>query len=392
MVGSVMAADLLGSRGWSVTVADASREALDRCLERCRRAGGGGKARLPKTVLADLSQAVEVTALAAKHDVVLGALSSHLAFNALRAVIEASKPYADIAFMAEDPTELSALAKRRGVTAIVDCGVAPGMSNLLAGAAARMLTPCNRIDIMVGGLPLERRAPFQYKAGFSPADVIEEYTRPARLVEHGRIVVKEALSEAELVDLPGVGTVEAFNTDGLRSLATTLKVPHMRERTLRWPGHIELMKAFRAAGCFQKEPIDVRGADGGMVRVSPLAVTSKLLFPLWMYDEDEPDLTVMRVIGEGRMAKASHGIRKGQPVRIIWDLLDVRDPQTGFTSMSRTTAFPCTITARLLASGGLRRPGVLPPELLAGERGYLEAMFGEHARRGVEYTSRIELL
>ncbi len=394
MVGSVMAADLLTTRGWKVTVADARRESLEQCVERCRRGAGKEKSRAPIALLEDLSAPHTITALAAKHDVVLGALSSHLAFDALRAVIEAKKPYADIAFMPEDATELSTFAKRRGVTAIVDMGVAPGMSNLLAGSVAASLSPCERIDIMVGGLPVQRLAPFQYKAGFSPADVIEEYTRPARQVEHGRVVVKEALSECELVDLPGVGTVEAFNTDGLRSLAATLGgvrrgsgtgIPNIRERTLRWPGHVELMLAFRAAGYFSKEPIAVSAADGTITHIAPLAMTAALLFPKWTFGEDEPDLTVMRVIGEGRLARKER-------VRLIWDLFDVRDATTGFTSMSRTTAFPCAIVARLLASGALKRPGVIPPELLATEPGVLDTLLREHARRGIAYSLRVEEL
>lgn len=378
MVGSVMAADLLASRGWKVTLVDASADALERAVARCRR----GVKRAPATLVADCSSPAEITRLARLHDVVLGSLPSQLGFAALRAVIEAGRPYADISFMADDALELDAMARRRGVTAVVDCGVAPGMSNLLAGLATTLLQPCEHIDIMVGGLPVERRMPFQYKAAFSPADVIEEYTRPARLVEHGRIVEREALSEPELVDLPHVGTVEAFNTDGLRTLVRTLRVPSMRERTLRWPGHIDLMRGFRAAGFFSTEPIAVRGA-----RIVPREVTAALLFPKWSYDDHEADLTVMRVVADGSLGRKSSGER----VRLVWDLYDVRDAATGFTSMARTTAFPCTIVARRLAAGTLRRPGVIPPELLATERGLVDGVMKELARRGVRYTATIEI-
>jgi saccharopine dehydrogenase-like NADP-dependent oxidoreductase len=258
------------------------------------------------------------------------------------------------------------------------------MSNLLAGVAAATLDPCERLDIMVGGLPVERRLPFQYKATDAPADVIEEYTRPSRLVEHGRVVVREALSEPELVDLPHVGTVEAFNTDGLRSLVRTLRVPSMRERTLRWPGHVDLMRGFRAAGFFSTEPVRV-----GASMIVPREVTAALLFPKWSYDDDETDLTVMRVVGEGRVRGAG---RDRPRCRLTWDLFDLRDAVTGFTSMARTTAFPCTIVARLLASGRLRRPGVVPPELLAETPGIADAMLRGLARRGVRYASAVERL
>jgi saccharopine dehydrogenase-like NADP-dependent oxidoreductase len=208
MVGSVMAADLAADPAFKVTVADIRPAALDLASART-----GGKA---STLLLDLADPAAITRAVAPFDIVLGALSSHLGLGALRAVIAARKPYCDISFMAEDAIDLHAEAHAAGVTAIVDCGVAPGMSNLLAGYAARLLDPCDSLEIYVGGLPVERRWPYEYKAGFSPADVLEEYTRPSRIVEHGRVVVRPALSEPELMDLPGVGTLEAFNTERAR--------------------------------------------------------------------------------------------------------------------------------------------------------------------------------
>lgn len=397
-----MACDLLASRGWKVTLADRSPDALAVAVDRCRRVVG----RAPSVVEADLSSAATVTSLAKQHDVVLGALASRLGFAALRAVIEAKRPYADISFMAEDALDLSSFAKRRGVTAVVDCGVAPGMSNLLSGVAARLLAPCERLDIMVGGLPVERVLPFQYKAAFAPSDVIEEYTRPARIVEAGRLVVREALGGIEPLELPGVGTVEAFDTDGLRSLARTLAIPFMRERTLRWPGHAALMKAFRDAGLFDERPISVgRGAEA--VQVAPRDLTAALLFPQWQYAPGERDLTVMRVVAEGvlpersRTSKGSTASSRrratgsaalaGRRVRLRWDLLDYLDPATGFTSMARTTAFPCTIVARLLASGSLRRPGVVPPELLAEDPRIVSVVLAQLRTRGVRFDASVEV-
>lgn len=226
LVGAVIAADLAADPRLRVTVADRRREALERAQ---RRAPGVA------TVEADLVDPAAIRRLAAEHDVVVGALASAIGFAALRTVIESGRPCCDICFMPEDALELDELARDRGVTAVVDCGVAPGMSNLLAGHAARVLDRCERIDIFVGGLPVARTEPFQYKAGFSPHDVIEEYTRPARLVEHGRVVTRPALTEPEPVEFDGIGTLEAFNTDGLRSLIHTLDVPDMREKTLRYP-------------------------------------------------------------------------------------------------------------------------------------------------------------
>ncbi|MFG0252662.1 MAG: saccharopine dehydrogenase C-terminal domain-containing protein [Phycisphaerales bacterium JB038] len=369
MVGSVIAADLSADADHQVTVADVNAEALERL--RARHA--------LETIQADLSQPGSIDALATDFDVIIGALPSRFGYRALAEVIAAAKPYVDISFMPEDFLELSALAQERGVTAVVDCGVAPGMSNLLVGYGYRQLDCCDNIEIYVGGLPLTRSWPYEYKAGFAPSDVIEEYTRPARLVEHGEIVIREALSEPELMDFAEVGTLEAFNTDGLRSLADTLKAPFMKEKTLRYPGHIELMRVLRETGLFREDEIEVGG-----VQVKPLDVISTLMFPKWTFEEGEADLTVMRIIVEGEQAGARQRYR--------WDLFDCYDPQTNWRSMSRTTGFPAAIMARMLAAGRIEQSGVLPPELLADDESLVRDMLAELARRGVSYEERTETL
>ncbi|MBX3407083.1 MAG: saccharopine dehydrogenase NADP-binding domain-containing protein [Phycisphaeraceae bacterium] len=375
MVGSVMALDLGRVKGeFEITIADSRADAIQRVVDRCREAGIAVRGEI-----ADLSDAATIRRLIAPYNVVLGALASRIAFDALRTVIESGKPYADISFMGEDALELDTLARERGVTAVVDMGVAPGMSHLLAGRAAAALSVCERIEIYVGGLPVERRWPYQYRAAFSPSDVVEEYTRPTRLVEHGKVVVRPALSEPELMEFDGVGTLEAFNTDGLRSLAATHlgRVPMMKEKTLRYPGHIELMRVLRETGLFNEEPVEIATAEGGLARIRPRDLMARLLFPMWTYGPGEEDLTVMRVIGEG--------MKNGKRVRMQWDLFDRFDRETRCTSMARTTAFPCTIIARMLARGELSKPGVIVPEMLGANAKIVEHVLAEHAARGVEY-------
>lgn len=371
MVGSVIAADLADDDQFEVTIADVRAEAL-------RVAQARAKGRI-KTVQADLAEPNTIAKTVADFDIVLGALASSIGFQTLRAVIEAGKNFCDICFMGEDALELDELAKQRGVIAVVDCGVAPGMSNLLAGYGVTLLDRCEKIEIYVGGLPRDPRPPFFYKAAFSPHDVIEEYTRPARLVEAGKIVIREALSEVESIDLPGVGNLEAFNTDGLRSLIHTMDVPAMTEKTLRNPGHVQIMRALRDAGLFGRETITI-----GDTTVRPLDVTSALLFPKWMYAESEEDLTVMRIVVEG--------CKNGIACRHIWDLLDYYDRQTNTTSMSRTTAFPCAIVARMIASGQIDQTGVIPPERLARQPDFVTSVLGELARRDVKFQQTIEKL
>jgi len=368
MVGRVIAADLAEDPAFAVTIADMNEDNL------AHAATHAGKRAARKVAIArvDLSDADAIKRLVEPFDIVLGALASHIGLNALRAVIEAGKDYCDISFMAENALQLDNLAKEHSVTAVVDCGVAPGMSNLLAAQGVRLLDTCNTIDIVVGGLPVQRTWPFEYKAGFSPADVIEEYVRPARYVVDHKLVTREALSEPELIDFAGIGTLEAFNTDGLRTLAETLNVPNMKEKTLRYPGHIELMRVLRETGLFSHDPIDAGG-----VNVRPIDVISALMFPKWTYEEDEADLTVMRV--------AVDGTKNGEPAHHQWDLLDYYDPATKRTSMARTTAFPCAIIARKLALGEINQPGVNPPEKLAHIDGLVEHVLAEHKRRGVLY-------
>jgi saccharopine dehydrogenase-like NADP-dependent oxidoreductase len=361
MVGSAMVMDLSKQEGFEVTAADSSSEALAQLADRFGA----------RTVRADLEDPEVVKEVVEGHDIALGALPSALGLQTMRAVIEAGKNYVDISRMAEDPRELAPLARDMGVIAVVDCGTAPGVSNMMAGYAASQLDPCKRIVIYAGGLPVERRWPYDFKAAFTPFDIIEEYVRPARMVEHGEIMVRPALSELELIDFPAVGTLEAFNTDGLRSLLKSLSVPFMREKTLRYPGHAQLMRAFRETGMFAKEKIEIAG-----VLVRPLDVTAALLFPKWTYDEGEPDLIVLRVFAKG--------MRDGKPVTYTWHVHDVYDAATETRSMSRTTAFPATIMARIIAEGRFPLgPGVFAPEDPAPEPGFLDEMLDELEKRGV---------
>ena len=376
MVGSVSAADLARTRGWRIRAFDASREALDRCIDRCERHGARPSA--IETGEADLADTDVVAELVEPADIVIGAMPGRFGLATLETVIKAGRDYCDISFMPENPLDLHDFARRKGVTAVYDMGVAPGMCHLLSGLACRTLDDVERIEILVAGLPRYRHWPFEYKAGFSPSDVIEEYIRPSRVVENGRVVVKEALSEPELVDFEGLGTLEAFNTDGLRSLVDTLDVPNMVEKTMRYPGHIELMRVFRETGFFSEEEIELK--DGTKVR--PLDVTESLLFPKWTFEDMEPDVTVMRVTAEGVHGRV--------PTRMTWNLVDHLDPETGFTSMSRTTAFPAAVMARMIADGSFRRRGLFAPEQLAGHKGLVERMFKELKARGVRYDATVE--
>ena len=359
-VGGAMAKDL--ATDFQVTVADRSEAAL----ARMQQAGLG-------TRLADLSHPEGVKAAVADADLVVGAVPGFMGFATAKAVLAAGKPMVDISFFDEDCFELDALAKAQNLTAIVDCGIAPGCGNLILGDLSRQWDCITSFECLVGGLPAIRTWPYEYKAGFSPIDVVEEYTRPARYVKDGRIVTFPALSEPELLNFDGLGTLESFNTDGLRSIIQTFpQVPNMKEKTLRYPGHIEKMRMLRESGFFGKEKIRVAG-----VEISPLDLTTHLLFPLWFMQEGEEDFTVMRVTVEGE--------KGGQRMRKELSLLDRYDRSTKTTSMARTTGYTCTATVRLVAKGGYSRTGISPPEFVGQEPGAWDFIREDLAKRGVVF-------
>ncbi|MEE2902210.1 MAG: saccharopine dehydrogenase C-terminal domain-containing protein [Myxococcota bacterium] len=368
LVGRPMALDLAKDQEFEISVADIDKAALERVKK------------MDNTITAlheDLSNPERVSAIARDFDIVLSAVPGFLGFQTLRALIESKVNIVDIAFCPENAMDLDVLAKEHGVTAIVDCGVAPGMNNVLTGYAHHQLDTTELALTYVGGLPVERKWPYEYKAVFSPIDVIEEYTRPARYVENGALVTRPALTDSEYLDFPGVGTLEAFNSDGLRSMADTIDCPNMKEKTLRYIGHIDKMKVLRDGGFFDTEPVEIKGQ-----RIRPIDLTCKLLFRSWKLEEGEADLTVMKVIIEG--------IRDGERKRFTYDLLDHYDSETKTHSMARTTGYTATAAVRLLANKLYNEPGVCPPEFLGKHEECVRFMLDELAKRNVIYRANIE--
>ena len=365
MVGSAMVRDL--AKRHDVLSTDFSATALGAL---------NGVANVRTQVL-DCQDRTAVQQAAKGVDAVVCAVPGHLGFATLRALIEVGQKVADISFFPEDALQLDALAKQTGAIVVTDIGVAPGVDNLMLGHHDRTMQ-VQRFECLVGGLPLVRSLPFQYKAPFSPVDVIEEYLRPARLYEHGRVVVKPALSDPSYVDFAGIGTLEAFNTDGLRSLLQTMPhVPDMIERTLRYPGHRDLMLALRDSGFLADEPIEVAG-----MQVSPRAFTSKILFDSWRLLLGEPELTVMRV--------TITGMEGGKARQHIYHLEDRGEPSTQTSSMARTTGYTCTGMLECLLDGSWHQAGVTPPELVAKQQELWPKIRAHLEARGVTMTQHTE--
>jgi saccharopine dehydrogenase-like NADP-dependent oxidoreductase len=360
LVGGAIAKDLARDQTWSVRAVDRSASALDSLLNH----------EYIDVTRADLADETALRSVIDDADLVISAVPGDIGFETLRRVIDAGKDVVDISFFAEDPFDFDQAAKQRDITAVVDCGVAPGLSNVIAGHVNDEMDSVDSFLCLVGGLPVVRSWPYEYKAVFSPLDVMAEFTRPARFIEHGKLVVRPALSDVELIDFDGVGTLEAFNTDGLRSLMRTMDIPFMKEKTMRYPGHANLARVFRDSGFFGTELLDV-----GDQQVRPIDVTSRLLIEQWRLAENEADLTVMQIIIEG-----SHN---GKRERRDFYLLDRYDEATGTTSMARTTGYTCAIVARQVLTGMFTRKGICPPEYVGAIPTCYEHLLAELEQRNI---------
>lgn len=304
-----------------------------------------------ETQFLDVTQEQNLSEAINDCDLVISAVPGFLGFQTMKTVINNQKNLVDISFLPEDVLELDQLAKDNDVTAIMDCGVAPGMPNIIAGYHNEKMT-IDSFEYMVGGLPKVRSFPFEYKAPFSPCDVMEEYTRPARYVENGNIVTKPAMSDIEFIEFEKVGTLEAFNSDGLRSLIYTLNnIPNMKEKTLRFPGHIQMIQALKAAGFLSQKPIKVKGKE-----MIPFDFTSEILYNAWKLNPDDEEFTLMKVI--------LRGIENEKPKTIMYDLYDEYDRNEKISSMARTTGFTASAAADMILNGVFSKKGMFPPELV----------------------------
>lgn len=369
MVGSAMAIDLAEKH--EVTLTDIKQEALEKARLKC------GDMTIHQL---DASNKKELQNTIKKYDLVINAVPGFMGYETLKSIIEAGMNVIDIAFFPENSLELDALAKKHGVTAIVDCGVAPGMDNVILGYYNEIMKLFD-FECLVGGLPKIKKWPFCYKAPFSPVDVIEEYLRPARYVENGKEVVREPLTDCEDVEFEKVGTLEAFNTDGLRSIIYTMPhIPNMKEKTLRYPGHVEYVKVLKESGFFDTEPMEVNGA-----KITPLDVTRKILFKDWKLGETEEELTVLRVTLRGENAN-------GDTEEIIYSMYDEYNTETETSSMARTTGYTATAAANLFLEGLFEEKGVFPPELVGKHKVCFDYFLTYLIERNIHYQKSTRII
>ena len=369
MVGSTMAIDL--SKNHRVTLTDISEQRLQHLSNK--------NSNITYQVL-DVCDGALLQETVKPFDLVVCAVPGFLGYQTMKLIIEAGKHVVDISFFPEDALQLDALAKANNVTAIVDCGVAPGMGNFILGRYNQRLQITD-FECLVGGLPKIKKWPFAYKAPFSPVDVIEEYTRPARYVENGQLITRDALSDAELVEFDEVGTLESFNSDGLRSIIFTMPhIRNMKEKTLRYPGHIEYIKVLKSSGFFDTKPLMVNGKS-----IAPLDFTSAVLFNEWKLGETEPELTIMRISITGKNDN-------GATEKIVYDLFDEYDPITQTSSMARTTGYTATAAANMFLNGMFNTRGIFPPELIGHDENCFQFILQYLAERNVHYKKSTSIL
>lgn len=363
--GSACAYDLLAHTDHDVVLADLSVDTLPQFLQPYL----GSRltaARVDATDRAGMREVLQgVSATMSALPYYLNAPLSELA-------LEAGSHFCDLGGNTEIVLEQKRLHDRAaaaGLSVVPDCGLAPGMVNILAEHGIRQLDEVRAATIKVGGLPQNPQPPLNYQVVYSLEGVLDYYTTLSWVVRDGKRHQVTALSEVEELEFPGAGRLEAFHTaGGLSTMAQRYegKIPTMEYKTLRYPGHAKTMEMLRELGLFGTEPVDVKGT-----KVVPRDVFISVVGPTLRKDyEESPDLVALRVEVQGKDG--------GDEVMLRFDLLDRYDEETGITAMMRTTGFSLAITGVMQAEGRVA-PGVWTPDEAMPAREYIAAL----AERGV---------
>lgn len=340
--GNACAFDLLETTNVAVTLADRGPSRVPPYLQ-----PHVGKRLTLASV--DARDATSLGSIMAGHAAVLSALPYYFNADAARLAIEAGAHFADLGGNTEivrRQESFDAQARLRGVSVIPDNGVAPGMVNILAVEAMRQLDSVNSLRLYVGGLPQKPLPPLNYNIVYSLEGVIDYYTTPSWILRGGKAAQVEALSELEDVPFTGLGNLEAFHTAGGASTMPweyAGKVRSMEYKTLRYPGHAEIIQAIRQLGLFDLKPVDVKGQ-----KVAPRDVFVAVADP--RLRGSEPDLIALRVVAEGK--------KKGKKRKAGFELLDRADQRRGISAMMRTTGYSLSITGQLQLAGKTGGPGV----------------------------------
>jgi lysine 6-dehydrogenase len=366
--GCACAYDLLQSEGVSrVTLADLRPDHLPPFL--ADRGDWGGRL---ATVRLDVTDPVAVGETLRGQTSVMSALPYYYNGPMARAAVEAGCHFSDLGGNTEIVFEQKKLhdhALARGVSVIPDCGLAPGMVNILAAEGIRRLDQAETVKVYVGGLPQHPEPPLNYQIVYSLEGALDYYTTPSWVLRGGKPVQVDALSELEAVDFPEpVGTLEAFHTGGGIStlpFAYQDKVDVMEYKTLRYPGHVAIMRPIRELGLLDNTPVEVKGKS-----VVPRDVFIATVHPK-LHKPQGRDLVALQVMVSGRAA--------GKAAQVAFRLIDRYDAAHGISAMMRTTGYSLSITGQMQADGRVAAKGVHTPDEAIPFRAYVD----ELARRGV---------
>jgi len=372
-IGSVISKDLANN------IPSAKIAIADKDLNCAQKAAANTHSRNVSAIELDVFNRNNLISTLKRFDLVVGALPGEIGHRALKACIDAKIDMVDVSFMPENPLQLGEEAAKASVTIIPDCGVAPGLSHMLIMRGISKVDQVENAQIFVGGLPKDPIPPLGYTITWSVEGLIDEYTRKARIIKNGKVTEVDPLGEVEEIELPGVGKLEAFISDGLRTLLYTAKgVKSMAEKTLRYPGHIKKIRLLKDMGFFDEETVQI-----DKLSVSPRSVTVKLLERKLKKPEVE-DILIMLVQVDG--------IKGDKRVRHSFYLLDHYDKRGKVTAMARTTAYTASCVAQLLAKKVIKDKGMIPPEKLGADEATFRKLMALLKKHGIHIKESTKTL
>jgi len=387
MMGSAAAYDMARQNAVdAVTLADSNLKLARGVAARVNRLTGEKKVR---AVLLDASKEKDAARLMKGHDGVLSAVPYFLNLGLAKAAIEAGCHFADLGgnnTVVRQELALAKTAEKKGVGLAPDCGLSPGMASILGGELVRRLGGhADALRLYVGGLPEKPTPPFHYQLLFSVEGLINEFVEPARILRKGKLTTIEPLTEPEEFHMHGFAPLVAFHTSGGTStLPETFegKVGECFEKTLRYPGHYDLLCELKELGLFSSEKMQI-----GKAEVSPREVMSKILER--KFAGKGPDVTIMRIEAhESVKAPGMRGLLGGKLEGRVatFSLVDHYDPKTDMSAMMRTTAFPASVVLQMMCSGAVEKRGAVLQERDVPAELFLEEM----ERRDIRIEYRME--
>lgn len=372
-IGSVITQDLANSLSSAeITMADMNK---NRAEEAVSKIGKGNVS----VIQVDASNHTELVGVLRKFDLAVDALPGWLGYRVCKAAISAQVDMVDVSYMPEDIMKLHNAALKAKICLIPDCGMSPGIGNILIGHAVSRLDKVEKIHILNGGLPEKPVPPLGYVITWSVSDLIDMYFRKVNVVENGRKIQVEPMTGLEEIKFPRVGKLEAFYTDGLRTLLHSIRnANEMWEKTFRYPGHVEKIKLLKALGWFDEKPVKIGNLD-----VVPRDIAARLL-ERKLKRPEIPDIVAMFIEVEG--------LKGNKRIRYTYHLFDKYDKKHNVTSMARTTAYTASVIAQLATRKAIVEKGVIPPEKLGMKDQIYRRFLGMMRKRGVRIRETKKVL